>query len=276
MKTLVYADLDKIVFEGRHREYGAYQIRQRYNRYLQRAVLLTFLAFLCLTLAPKVASWVFPAAEEAVEVVPVQQVLLSDLPPPPALEDDIPDVAPPPPPKPPKVKSIAFLIPEPVPDELVTDSATIAEVEALDSAVIALVDQDGDDPGDFNYDFNEFGDGPPRDDVVIREEKPVDPAPDKFVLLEKEPAPVNMDELRRIIGYPLMAKEAEIEGKVVFRILLDKNGDYVKHIVLKDPHPILTNAVSKHINKIKMTPGIQAGSPIRVWVTIPFNFQLLR
>ncbi|MEM0997867.1 MAG: energy transducer TonB [Bacteroidota bacterium] len=275
MKTSVYADLDQIVFEGRHQGYGAFQLRKRYHRYLQRAVLVTFLVFICLTLFPKIADWVLPEADTVVEEIPVVSVTLADLPPPPAIDEEVPELAPPPPPEPPRVRTIAFLIPEPVADELVNDSATIAEVEALDSAVIALMDQEGDDPGEFNYNFDEFGDGPPRDDVVIKQEAPADPKPEDFVLLEKEPTPVNMDELQKSIGYPELAFQAEIEGRVSLRILVDKQGNYVKHIVLRNPHPILTNAVTKHIHKLKVTPGIQAGRPIRVWVTVPFNFKLL-
>jgi protein TonB len=100
--------------------------------------------------------------------------------------------------------------------------------------------------------------------------------PNEFVLLEKEPTPVNLDQVKSLIGYPPMAKEAEIEGRVIIRIQVDKNGQYVKHIVIKDPHPILTKAVTDKISALSFTPGIQAGKPIKVWVTIPFNFELLK
>ncbi|MEM7038326.1 MAG: energy transducer TonB, partial [Bacteroidota bacterium] len=102
------------------------------------------------------------------------------------------------------------------------------------------------------------------------------PGMNDFILLEKEPAAVNMDEIRKLIGYPPMAKEAEIEGKVIVRVLVNKFGDYVKHAVLKDPHPILTRAVEGKINVLKTTPGVQAGQPIPVWITIPFDFKLLK
>ena len=61
MKTPIYADLDKIVFEGRPQEYGAYQMRKRYNRYLTRAMLLAFLLFISITALPKMISWVSPS-----------------------------------------------------------------------------------------------------------------------------------------------------------------------------------------------------------------------
>jgi TonB family protein len=98
---------------------------------------------------------------------------------------------------------------------------------------------------------------------------------DEFVLLEKEPEPINLNELSKMISYPLEAKASEIQGKVVLRVQIDTKGNYVKHMVIKDPHPILTQAVESKIAYLKFTPGIQKGKPIKVWVTIPFDFKLL-
>lgn len=274
MKTLVYADLDNIVFEGRHREYGAYQMRKRYNRYLIRALLLTFLGFVALTGFPKIVHWLIPAeAVVAPERVHITEV--GPLPPPPPLEKDEPIVKLPPPPTPPTVPTVAFLIPDPVPDDLVSDSATIADIEALDTTAIALVDQEGDNTGDY-YNFDEFGPGDEPGEIFVREEVEREIPADTFMILESEPVPVNMDDLKKLIGYPEMAVEAEIQGKVILRVYIDKQGNYKKHLVVKDPHPILTRAVSQHIDKLKMTPGIQSGRPINVWVTVPFSFTLMR
>ena len=130
------------------------------------------------------------------------------------------------------------------------------------------------DDGTGEPDWDAFGDG----DGEPQEVQPVndDPDPYAFVIAEEQPKAVNMDEIKKLIGYPTMAREAEIEGKVTVRVLVDKTGRYKKHIVLKDPHPILTKAVEKKLNKLQFTPGIQGGNPIKVWVTIPFDFKLQR
>jgi TonB family protein len=103
-----------------------------------------------------------------------------------------------------------------------------------------------------------------------------DVSPNEFVLLEMEPVPLNLNELKRLIGYPRAAMEAEIEGKVIMRVLIDERGQYVKHLVIKDAHPYLTDAVTSKISAIRFTPGIQKGKAIKVWVTIPFDFKLLK
>lgn len=102
-----------------------------------------------------------------------------------------------------------------------------------------------------------------------------DIGPADTLTLEKEPVPVNLPEVKKLIGYNPMAKEAEIEGKVVLRIKVNERGEYVKHIVLKDPHYLLTNSVTSKISQLRFTPGIQDGKPIAVWVTIPFDFKLM-
>lgn len=104
-----------------------------------------------------------------------------------------------------------------------------------------------------------------------------DPDPDinAFVLLEKEPTALNLNAVKKNIGYPQIAKDAGIEGSVVVRILVDKNGDYRDHRIIKPVHPILSKEVEAHLKELKFTPGIQSGKPIKVWVTIPFQFRLI-
>ncbi len=82
-----------------------------------------------------------------------------------------------------------------------------------------------------------------------------------------ESKPINLKEISTLIGYPSEAKEKDISGIVVVRILVDNFGNYVKHIVIKSPDLILTEAVTTHISKLKFSP-----SSVKVWVNIPFDF----
>jgi hypothetical protein len=91
-----------------------------------------------------------------------------------------------------------------------------------------------------------------------------------------EPVPLNLDSVTKVIGYPAGAKEDEIQGKVVVRLLLDKQGNAVKYILLRDPHPILTKAVTDNVLSLKFTPGYDKGKPVMCWVTLPFLFAMAR
>ena len=271
----VYADLDKIVFEGREKRYGAYELRTNYNRLLSRAMLITFLCFLSITGLPKVIDWVMPKVAmvtltpfEPVDLDPIADV---DRPEKEPEEKPILHGTPPPPP----VRTVQFLVIKPVPDELVDDSATIASINDLDSAAVGLVNKDGDPGNGVAYNFDEWID---KDggNYEFTEPKDTMPGSGTFVAVDREPSPVNLEEIKQMIGYPPRAVEAEIEGRVTVRILVSKTGDYVKHVVLKDPHPLLTKAVTDKVNLLKMTPGIQGVKPVAVWVTIPFEFELTK
>jgi TonB family protein len=103
-----------------------------------------------------------------------------------------------------------------------------------------------------------------------------EPAPDenKFVFAQEIPKPINLDEVKMAIGYPLLAQEAGIEGSVMVRVLVDKNGKPIRYIITKAGHPILQEAVEKFIDFVVFIPAMQAGKPLRFWVNIPFNFKL--
>ena len=102
-----------------------------------------------------------------------------------------------------------------------------------------------------------------------------EPRIDEFVSVEEEPQPININQLKQQIGYPEIARDAGIQGQVVVRVLVDKQGKYVKHQVVNQVHPLLSEAVEEHIEKLRFTPAIQAGRPMKFWVNMPFNFNLL-
>ncbi len=122
---------------------------------------------------------------------------------------------------------------------------------------------------------------PDTEEVGVMDAEAVDfraqnetPDPNAFVLHEREPRPTNMDEIRGSIGYPAAAKKEGIEGKVMVRVLIDEEGNYMRHMVIREGNPMLLEAVEKGIVNLKFEPAILAGNPVKAWTTIPFNFQL--
>ena len=200
------------------------------------------------------------------------EIELADLPEPPPLDEEKP---PPPPPKveipPPQLKTVAFKIPEPTPkDELPEEEEKVVEMDSLEDAPnIGLDDIAGANEGFIDIPDDGDGDVPA---VIVEDEEP---DINSFIFDAEEPQPRNLDDIRKLIGYPDIAKDAGIEGSVVIRVLVDKYGNYRKHKVIKKVHPILAEACEKQIPKLKFTPAIQGGKPIPFWVNIPFKFQLL-
>ncbi|MEM6261832.1 MAG: TonB family protein [Bacteroidota bacterium] len=270
MSQIIKADLDEMVFEERERRYGAYFLRKRYIKHLAIGVAAVCLLFTAMATVPSLD---FGPKEEAIKRKKiVTEINLADLPE--SLEEEKPEEEPPPPPpppKPPQLKQIAFKIPEPAPEEEVDPDEEVIEMDSLKEApAIGLENIDGALEGVFDGEID--GEGEPD---IIAETDP-EPNINDFIFDAEEPKPVNMDDIRKLIGYPDIAKDAGIEGSVVVRVLVDKYGNYKKHKVIKKVHPVLAKACEKHVSKLKFTPAIQGGKPIPFWVNIPFKFKLIQ
>ncbi len=273
--NVVYADRDDMLFANREKDYGAYDLRKKHVRHVFIGTIIVAMSFISISILPMLMA--FTSVDEKIEEKRVVKVSMYELPPPPALEKDV--LPPPPPPKlpPPKVRTVAFKIPEPTPeDELEPEEAeqTIAEVEELiDAPNIGLEDQEGAEEGFFDGEIEGEGTAP----TVIIEEKIVEDVPDinDFIFVEEEPEPVNLEEVKQLIGYPRVAQDAGIEGRVILRVLVDEFGRYKNHKVINSVHPILASACEKHIGQLMFTPAIQGNTPVKFWINIPFAFKLL-
>ncbi len=103
-----------------------------------------------------------------------------------------------------------------------------------------------------------------------------DPPSDTMWEVDQMPKPINLVELQRTIGYPLEARENGVEGMVLVRILIAKDGSYLKHQMVSSPSPLLTKAVEPYLDQIRFTPATHQGNPTITWVSIPFNFRLIK
>ncbi|MCX7606240.1 MAG: TonB family protein [Bacteroidia bacterium] len=260
---------DDRLFARRNRAYGAYFLRTRYVKHTTRALIIAVSAVGLAIAVPFIKAYI-EAKLEGLNRSKKKTVITELMEPPPIDKKNEPPPPPPEqPPPPPQRAQIKFVPPQVVKEEEAKKEETIANIDTLMKVDPGTKDVEG-DPNAIP-DIGE-GDGAGNQPVEVAEEK--DPDPTAFVAVEKEPQPTNIDDIKRRIGYPPLAKEAGIQGKVIVRVLVGKNGKYEKHLVLKSPHKILTEAVEKELPNLEFTPGIQAGKPIKVWVTIPFDFQL--
>lgn len=92
--------------------------------------------------------------------------------------------------------------------------------------------------------------------------------------VDKDPIPINLEEVRARIGYPELAVATRSQGRVMMRVLVDQSGNCLKHQILQDPGSLLSRAVDDQITLLKFKPAIFDGHPIKCWVKIPFEFQL--
>lgn len=135
---ILKSDLLDIIFEGKNKEYGAYQLRKTYNRRITTAFIGMLVLVGAVLLAKVIASKVKPADKEQIMVV--NETSLQDLKQP----DEPPPPPPPPPPAappPPPVATVQFTPPKIVKDEEVVKPPP--EVKQIEEAKIDIKTQEG-------------------------------------------------------------------------------------------------------------------------------------
>lgn len=138
VNQILKADILDIIFEGRNKAYGAYDLRKTYSKRITYALIGTVTVCLLLILGSVVAS---SSKKKAVEVI-AQDVNLENM----KQEEKKPEPPPPPPPpkqEPPKVEITKFTPPKIVKDEEVKEKDEIKEVEKLEDTKIGTVNQEG-------------------------------------------------------------------------------------------------------------------------------------
>lgn len=90
------------------------------------------------------------------------------------------------------------------------------------------------------------------------------------------PVPLNIGLLSTMIGFPRIARDAGIEGQVVYRCLVNREGKMVDFMIIQSVHPILDFQIAGFLPLLEFTPAIgPEGDPILFYVDIPFNFRLM-
>lgn len=264
------ADMTDLVFENRNQDYGAYVLRKRYPYVLGKALSFTIGLIIIF-----LGSSGFGTKEELKAkdrpMVIACPIAIPTLP----KEKEIPTIRPEVP-KAPDISTTSYHIPEPTPaDELNKEeiTATIHDLDSLRNANrIGIRDIEGDhlDLVFWENFMEDSGDIP----EVIGEES--EPSSNIVVIPDEAPVPVNMKKVWSQAKYPRILSQNGEEGIVVMRILIDEEGNYVKHKVLNSAHPLFTQEVEKLVDQLRFTPAIQGGKGIKFWVNLPFRFSLVR
>jgi len=260
-EKILTADWDDMVFEGRNKEYGAYDLRKRYSKHVNTALAVTVAGVLLAFSIPYIKA-LFDKAEAK---KPIAVVDVTKLAAPPPLDKTLP---PPPPPDlpPPPPKTIKFTPPVVKPDEEVPPEQEPPKVEEMKEAEPAT--ETNIDPN-ANVDFS---------NVPVTVDEPAPTKPVMFV--EKMPAfPGGEDALRTYLGksikYPPAARENGIEGTVVLQFVVNTDGSISDIKVLRDiGGGCADEAIRVVKNMPKWSPGNNNGVAVPVYFNLPVTFQL--
>lgn len=247
---------DDIVFENRNREYGAYKLRKKYSRNVVIALVLGIIIMGTAIITPYLNA---KAAEKKEQRTERQVEIKME-----NLDQPTEAVAPPPPPPPPPqdVVQQARYVPPVVVDSVKPEEAVQlmtadqAQIEVQDAEVVEEV-------------------------VVIAEEvQEEEPEAEPFVVVEEMPMfPGGETELLKWIGentqYPEVAKENNIQGKVIVRFCVTSKGTVDRVSILKGVDPELDKEAIRVVQTLPaFKPGKQGGKPVPVWYMVPINFTL--
>jgi len=115
-------------------------------------------------------------------------------------------------------------------------------------------------------------------------EIPPPPAPPEenefpvFVAYDEPPRIIGgMAALQRQLEYPRIARQSGVEGIVFVKVLVGADGETEKTEILQARPPDMgfEESAKDALQKVKWQPARQRDRNIRVWVTIPVQFQLV-
>ena len=117
-------------------------------------------------------------------------------------------------------------------------------------------------------------------DVVVKTEAQTEPDDKPFDVVEQMPEfpggqEALMQFLRQEIKYPKEAEEKGLQGRVVVRYIIEKDGSISEVEIAKSVNEYLDAEAVRVVNAMpKWKPGKQKGEPVRVKFTIPITFRL--
>lgn len=136
---ILSSDILDLVFEGRNKSYGAYELRKTYNKRILTALLVTAAIIILVFVAKFVAG---SLEDKSTAKLDVKEVVLEDI-----KQEEEKKVEPPPPPppvkEPPKVEMTKFTPPKIVEDQEVKKEDIPPEVEKLEETKIDVINQEG-------------------------------------------------------------------------------------------------------------------------------------
>jgi periplasmic protein TonB len=280
MKHYATTRLDDVVFDGRNKSYGAYQLRYLYHYHNGIGGLCTILLFLlALLIVNKVnkKEWVETIPYEWKKETTVVEILPIDREP-----EPVPQTAAAPIQQ--QVETIRNVELEPVPDQIAPETTPLTQQQLLQatahighenrsgiSGIAPVVDPSsgGTSGGSGNTGAAASnagtGAGVTTDYVIAAQ------------YMAEFPGGVQAMKafLGKNINYPQTAMEQEIEGVVVVQFIIEKDGRISNLEVLRDPGGGLGKEALRVFKKMPAwKPARQGDTPVRLRMTAPVAFKL--
>jgi periplasmic protein TonB len=261
------ATLNDIVFECRNKEYGAYDLRQRYPQTLRKALLIGVAIVLIMIAIPSIyAKFSVKSGTERNREV-TTWVELGPTP-------DKPEIEPVQPIVPPKQSTVAF--PPYVVETDAPDNTDVPPNENFDEAQPASVTYDGDEGGEVEI-VAPADNTPPSVILQTLELTPEIMETYRVDIQPEFPGGINgfKEFLSKNLKYPSAAQSAGVSGKVFLQFTVNQDGSLDNISAIKG---IGFGCDEEAIRVMKLMPswkpGRQSGRAVRVKFNLPIVFTL--
>ena len=271
-----------MVFANKNKAYGAYQLRKGTSGRNIKSILILVVAagivggFLAWKVHADKVEQERIARMEAMELSKLQEQAKKEK------KEDKPKVQPKIEPKKeiPEVReSQKFTAPVIKKDELVKEENQVKQMDQLKKDVaVSNVDQEGTKDRTVEA---------VRTDIAVNVPPPPVEAPKQEVKQEVENKVFTVAEqmpsfkgnvnqwLSQNLTYPAVAAENGIEGRVIVKFVVEKDGRVTDVQVVRSVDPALDREAVNTVKRMpKWNPGMNNGQPARVWFTLPVNFKL--
>lgn len=275
-KQILNASYLDILYDGKNKKYGGYELRKMYPRRAAIAGLLAVLLvgglFGAMLIKPKVKM------DEVVNDVPIVTDM-ADIEPPPLDKNEPPP--PPPPAAPAPVRpTVVFAVPEIKKDKEVLKEEKLTEAPKKNEDVGLKFEKGSDDPGAISQDLNlggkRGGDGLAGGEDKGKNDKPSD---EIVAYVEQDAKPKYNWEayLQKNLVYPRAATEIGAQGRVMVKFVVERDGRITNAKVTRGND--LGNGLPEEALRVVMKagnwePGKVGGKPVRSYYSVPINFKL--
>lgn len=248
-----------IVFEGKNKAYGAYELRKSNTKTTVRALIIGAVLFSVLVAAPLIMSLLPDSSgdDDSLDTKIVTMKL------PPKKEEPKKDLPPPPPP-PPKVDQVKFVKPVVAKAEEVTEEPP--KITEIKDKKLGNETIKGDPDAELTVE--PVGNGPAEvvEDNTVYNTAGIEVKPD---------FPGGMEKFYKFVANNYQTPEEDgLKGKVYVTFVVEKDGSLTDIKVLRDIGYGTGKEAIRVLNKCpRWTPGEQNGKKVRVLYSLPITIQ---
>lgn len=272
-------DWCELVFEGRNKEYGAYDLRAKAGSRQLKAIIsiLALILVIGVLVGLKMAADAIIASNRDLDAELATELsqLKKDEPKQEKKEEIKQEYEKPEVQKVAVKASIQFTVPEIV--DVVDESRKLKNQEELNRSNIAIasMDYEGDVNGKGTIDDLKDNQQAGGNQAAPEEDSKI------YSVVETDPVfPGGNDALvawvSKNLKYPAIAEEQDIQGKVVLKFVVLENGSVGDVKVVQSLEPHCDKEAVRVVKSLpRFTPGKQQGRPVKVWFTLPVRFSLM-